>query len=127
MGGFARQLPFCDTVPQRSCGDPGCREELPGKATMGEGFQRATRAATLTRYPGTPAAAPRQVWADNDSRANGREVRIDSIEAGYAHCTVIAGAAGTHVSGKGTARILLSRFIPNATGYRFLRTLPAEE
>ncbi len=39
---------------------------------MGEGLQRAARAAKLTNYPGTPAAAPRQVWADNDRRANGR-------------------------------------------------------
>lgn len=89
---------------------------------MGQGLQKASREAKRTQYPGTPEPGPKQVWGDNDKRAAGREVRVDSIVSDFAHCTVIAGSHGTKVSGKGTTRIHLDRFVPNATGYKYLRT-----
>jgi hypothetical protein len=89
---------------------------------MAQGLQEAARAAKRTNYPGAPAVEPRQVWGACDKRCNGCEVRVDSVVDGFAHCTVIAGAHGTKVSGKGTTRISLDRFFPRATGYKYLRT-----
>lgn len=76
-----------------------------------------------------------QVWADNDSRAAGRTVRIDGLERGFdrrAICTVLTEVGGTPVSRPREVRIKIDRLHPNSTGYRLLtdyaagETLPAE-
>lgn len=78
----------------------------------------------------TPAVG--QIWADNDKRAIGRKIRIDKIEGGTAHCTVVSDRdipeaereryrhdrpEGWTSVGRST-RISLKRLRPIATGYR---------
>ena len=57
-----------------------------------------------------PTVEPGQIWADNDKRANGRHVTIQSIDATHATVT----------DGKRTSRIRLDRFRPTSTGYRLV-------
>ena len=33
---------------------------------------------------------PGQIWADNDKRSIGRNVRVDGVDGEYARCTVVA-------------------------------------
>lgn len=76
-----------------------------------------------------------QIWADNDKRAGGRQIRVDRIDGDYATCTVVADRAEPEQRYHGrdnvarppgwTAvgfkrRILLRRFKPTATGYRLI-------
>ncbi|KXO99066.1 hypothetical protein AXK58_24235 [Tsukamurella tyrosinosolvens] len=56
-----------------------------------------------------------QVWADNDKRMAGRELRV--LEVGDTHATV---TEINDTSGR-TTQIRLDRFKPTSTGYR--RTL----
>lgn len=68
--------------------------------------------------------APGQVWEDNDWRARGRTLRIDSVDETHATCTILTtGAHGpkTGVNIGRQTRIMLRRFKPNSTGYRYLR------
>ena len=81
---------------------------------------------------------PGQIWADNDYRAKGRTVRVDSTDATHADCTVLTdrtAATYRHPSGyvhqlgsvatvgKKT-RIALRRFRPTSTGYRLVQDAP---
>lgn len=82
----------------------------------------------------TPRVSVGQVWEDNDWRGRGRTIRVDRIDARYAYCTVLtnshlaeqamadpvkAGYMPRDTRGR-TTRILLSRFRPTSTGFRFL-------
>lgn len=88
---------------------------------MGAGLQRAAAAAKRTRYPNTPAPAVGQRWRDNDKRCNHqREVVILAIApnaalSDVATCDVYID--GTH---ERSTRIACSRFVPKATGYRYV-------
>lgn len=106
---------------------------------MGEGLQRAVAAAKRTHYPGTPAPAIGQRWADCDKRHGAREVVIRSftqklfekwvrasgtapshyvtIERESAVCDVYI--AGKRASDRGTT-INVDRLIPVATGFRYV-------
>lgn len=69
-----------------------------------------------------------QTWADNDPRAKGRTLRVESIvptdEGGYAVCKVLtvplASRAGRRRRLNGQVRIALRRFKPNRNGYRLI-------
>lgn len=63
---------------------------------------------------------PGQVWADNDPRANGRRVRIVSVDATHATVEVTAGRWGSAPTVGRTSRISLGRFKPTSTGYRLV-------
>lgn len=81
-----------------------------------------------------------QIWADNDPRSAGRTLRVDAIVDGKALCTTLTNADDQQRSldgagprpkswyrdrrGKQT-KISLSRFKPNATGYRLVEDAPA--
>jgi hypothetical protein len=76
---------------------------------------------------GTPDVRIGQVWADNDKRSAGRTLRIDHIGdedhdgyavPPYASCTVLTNKPGRRT--RHQVAIRLSRFKPNATGYRLL-------
>lgn len=60
-----------------------------------------------------------QVWADNDKRALGRTVRVDSVDARWAYCTVLTPAAGATRTGQKT-RIDRDRMKPTSTGYQLV-------
>lgn len=79
------------------------------------------------------APAVGQIWADNDWRSRGRTFRIDSVAEAHAICTILTNVGHDPVNpdapnmfalrdmvGKQT-KILLRRFKPNSTGYRYLR------
>ena len=93
---------------------------------MGEGLQRAARAARRTRYPGTPEPAIGQVWA---SVANpSREVTIKGFGTVRRHgVDKCAATCAVTVGGKprqGTA-IDCDLLVPTAKGYRYLRPMGA--
>lgn len=112
---------------------------------MGEGLKKAARAAKRTRHPGTPEVAVRQVWADLGYRTDeGREVEVISLgektkqvwrkatetePSGYVTVPYDVAVCSVAIGGKkreGMVSISLDRFYPTKTGYRYLRTLPAE-
>ena len=113
---------------------------------MAQGLQRAAQAAKRTRYPDTPEVAVRQVWADNDERRwCSREVTVLSfgertrqvwrkakgaVKGHYEDVPYRVAVCSVTIGGKarrGTTAIDVARFFPTATGYRYLRTLPAAE
>ncbi len=81
---------------------------------------------------------PGQVWADNDPRAAGRTLRVDTIDGDKAICTVLTNTnetqayldrpdtkpaymAGAYSDRRGTqTRVALKRFAPTSTGYRLV-------
>lgn len=72
--------------------------------------------------PEQPKVLPRQVWADNDSRNEGRTLLVNAIENGKAVCTVLAPAFDNPIGRSGhKVRILLNRFKPTGTGYRMIQ------
>ena len=81
---------------------------------MGDGWKRAVGAAAQSRLPIKVKVG--QVWEDNDSRIGGaearRRVKIVRIEGDVAVCE--------NVATKRATKIKLSRFRPNATGYRLI-------
>jgi hypothetical protein len=73
---------------------------------------------------------PGSIWADNDSRSEGRTLRVERIEDGKAVCVILTNTDSANVSwqqrdmrGK-TTRISLSRFRPTSTGYRLIEDAP---
>lgn len=74
----------------------------------------------------TPTPAPGQVWADNDPRIPGREIRI--VEIGETHALVELHqprGAGHRAAKPGRrTRIRLDRFRPTTTGYRYISEAP---
>lgn len=62
-----------------------------------------------------------QVWADNDSRSEGRKLMVMAITDGKAICSV---AWPDNKTRKRTA-IRLDRFKPTSTGYRLVSDVPA--
>lgn len=62
---------------------------------------------------------PQQVWEDADPRSKGRTIRVNSIDGRYAQCEVLTGNGGIKPKRK-SARILLDRLHPTATGYRLI-------
>lgn len=82
---------------------------------------------------------PGQMWADNDPRAAGRTLRVDSIDGDKAVCTVLTNTDETQAyidapaskptymqsaysdrRGKQT-RVSMCRFKPTSTGYRLVQ------
>lgn len=62
-----------------------------------------------------------QVWADNDKRARGRTVRVDSVDARWAYCTVLTPANGPRPGRVGRqTRIDRDRMKPTSTGYQLV-------
>lgn len=59
-----------------------------------------------------------QVWADNDWRQDGRQVRIDSLNETHADVTVVANCHGRRTGQR--TRIRLDRLRPTSTGYRLV-------
>ena len=83
-------------------------------------------AASATSAPATDelVVEPGQIWADNDARSEGRTLRVDSVDASYAHCTILSDAndqeqSGSSRAGK-TTTIQLNRMRATSTGYRLL-------
>lgn len=74
-------------------------------------------------YPGDTSVVvrPGQVWADNDPRRRGRQVRVDSIEDGGDTAVVtITSTDAPRYTGSGVGsvkRIKVRRFRPTQTGY----------
>lgn len=70
----------------------------------------------------TPEVEVGQVWADNDKRSAGRYVRVDEVGATHAHVTTCDDAGNPHpnILGARKTRIMLKRFRPTATGYRYV-------
>lgn len=75
---------------------------------------------------------PGQIWADNDKRAAGRQIRVDGVAGRYALCAVVRDRdnpqpligrynvrrpEGWTAVGH-TTSIRLDRFKPTSTGYR---------
>lgn len=83
-----------------------------------------------------PTVRPGQVWADNDSRSEGRTLRVDSIEdvkycGGASHptaiCTVLTPANNYPQGRTGhQVRIRVSRMKSTSTGYRLVSDAPEE-
>lgn len=65
----------------------------------------------------TPKVRPGQVWADNDKRASGRTMRVESVDSRYA---MVVDSRGRR------SRILVERMRPTSTGYRLLEEAPGE-
>jgi len=61
----------------------------------------------------TTDVKPGQVWADNDKRSRGRQVKI--LEVYETHALVQSPSGMGRVT-----KIRLDRFRPNSTGYRLL-------
>lgn len=57
-----------------------------------------------------------QIWESCDPRDNGRRLRVKLVDSRYAYCV---GPNGRET------RILLTRFKPNATGYRLVEVCDA--
>lgn len=69
-----------------------------------------------------PAVRPGQVWADNDKRSAGRQVRVVSVDDTHATVVLHAVRPGGHQQaqlGRKT-RVRLDRFRPTPTGYRLV-------
>ena len=89
----------------------------------------------------TPTVRVGQVWADNDSRADGRTLRVDTIEhspgGDVAVCTVLTNSHGQQeridrpaawdrpkdARGKQT-RVRIDRMRPMSAGYRLVKDAP---
>jgi hypothetical protein len=82
----------------------------------------------------TPEVKVGQVWADNDSRAQGRTLRVEAIDGDKAVCIVLTNYAEVQESldlGKTNlrdargkkVRIKLSRMRPTSTGYRLVKNV----
>jgi hypothetical protein len=73
-----------------------------------------------------PAPEPGQIWADNDPRCEGRQVRITAVDGTHATVELIATRDRPLLTGQKPApigrqtRILLRRFKPTSTGYRLV-------
>lgn len=65
------------------------------------------------------AVRPGQVWADNDKRSNGRQVRVIHVTETHA----VVGPVNPKARGRAT-RIRLDRFVPSSTGYRLVSEAP---
>ncbi|MEU4772945.1 hypothetical protein [Micromonospora sp. NPDC023644] len=88
--------------------------------------------------PDMPTVRPGQVWADNDPRGYGRQIRVIAIEPAQPakphHRAVPARAlveqvtARTHDDGQPgrRTRIRLDRFRPTSTGYRLVQDAEAQ-
>lgn len=63
---------------------------------------------------------PGQVWADNDRRCEGRTVRVDSVDASFAECTVLTAVGGGTPKIR-KVRLLLDRLHPVSGGYRLIQ------
>lgn len=89
---------------------------------MGAGLQRASHLATLTRYLDTPYPVEGQTWQDCDKRRRGERtvfvVRVGEFN-GILKARVLVFEKGLY-TGRMTT-IAVKRFIPNSTGYRFLK------
>jgi hypothetical protein len=70
--------------------------------------------------PETTTVRPGQIWADNDKRSNGRELRIERVDDQYAYA-VSPGRGGRFQQ----TRIRLDRFRPTSTGYRLVQDVEA--
>jgi len=75
-----------------------------------------------------PDVRPDQIWADNDWRSEGRQVKVlEIVERDgqpYARVEVIAAARGSIPVNPKKPRITLiavRRFRPNSTGYRLVQ------
>lgn len=91
---------------------------------------------------------PGQVWADNDKRHQGRQLKVLSlfsdwrrvaearrqgdysssayVEALYARCEVVVEGCGQSFSTRGRqVTIRVDRFRPTSTGYRLVEEAPA--
>lgn len=71
-----------------------------------------------------PDVRPGQVWADNDTRSRGRQIKVLAVVDGKATCTVVQPpqTPGTTRPPQGrVTRISLRRFRPNSTGYRLVQ------
>jgi hypothetical protein len=71
---------------------------------------------------------PGQVWADNDPRSHGRQVRIVALDATHATVELVTPRQVATLSGQTTtaqpgrrSRISLSRFRATSTGYRLVQ------
>ena len=77
-----------------------------------------------------PEVRPGQIWADNDVRSRGRQIKVLAVVDGKATCTVVRAAdpvasnAGRPPAGRVT-RISQRRFRPNSTGYRLVQDAEA--
>lgn len=69
--------------------------------------------------PETTTVRPGQIWADNDKRSSGRELRIERVDDRYAYA-VSPGPGGRFRQ----SRILLTRMRPTSTGYRLVQEAP---
>jgi hypothetical protein len=66
---------------------------------------------------------PGQIWADNDKRSAGRQVRVVEVGNTYATVEAYIPPAAQHLHSKPPrrSRILLTRFRPTSTGYRLVQ------
>lgn len=72
-----------------------------------------------------PDVKPGQLWYDNDPRAAGRVLRVDTIRessrGAVADCTIVADPKDCARSRIGcTTTIAVRRFRPTSTGYRIV-------
>lgn len=69
-----------------------------------------------------------QVWADNDSRSEGRTLRVVAIESDSrrAVCTVLTDRGGETPARSRTVRISVDRLHPTTTGYRLVEQADVE-
>ena len=69
---------------------------------------------------------PGQVWADNDKRSAGRQVRIVEVDATHAlvELHIPRGIGDDHAKPGRRTRIRLDRFRPTTTGYRLVEDAP---
>ncbi|MBX7464918.1 hypothetical protein K1Y80_02330 [Streptomyces sp. MAG02] len=70
----------------------------------------------------SPTPAARQIWQDNDSRAQGRRLRITAVDETHATCEVVAGRWASMPTVGRSTRIRLDRFRPTSTGYLYITT-----
>ncbi|MFI6889167.1 DUF6354 family protein [Streptosporangium canum] len=67
---------------------------------------------------------PDQVWADNDSRARGRKVRVVEVDETHATVEQVDGRAVDRGKSGRRTRIRLDRFRPTSTGYVLIEDVP---
>lgn len=70
----------------------------------------------------TTVVRPGQIWADNDKRARGRQVRVEAVDDTHATVVLVV-ARHEDILGarpKRCTRIRLDRFKPTSTGYRLV-------
>lgn len=70
----------------------------------------------------THPVQPGQIWADNDPRSEGRQVRIVAVDGTHATVELVTGRGVGHDAAKPgrRTRIRLDRFRPTSTGYRLV-------